>query len=148
MATLTILMQSLLTRLTLGHGTAALAVLLSLQGSPAHAQAAAPASPALPSWAYPVNPPFPVFDDKTLHRVPGSTKEFTQAQVENDFAPPDWHPEDHPALPHVVSSGRPPAVRACMKCHLTNGGGHPGSSDLAGMSVAYLTEQMPRGSRW
>lgn len=141
MAIRTIRIQHLLKRLSLVSVATAVVLAAMPLESKAQAPAAAP-NPALPSWAYPVNPPFPVFDDKVLHRVPGSTKEFTQAQVENDFAPPDWHPEDHPALPSVVSHGRPPAVRACMKCHLTNGAGHPGSSDLAGMSVAYLTEQM------
>jgi len=142
MATLTIRRNTRLNRLALGSGAVALAALLALQVSPAQAQAAAPASPVLPGWAYPVNPPFPEWDTKTLHRVPGSTKQFTQAQVENDFAPPDWHPDDHPALPAVVSHGRPPAVRACMKCHLTNGAGHPGSSDLAGAPIGYFTQQM------
>ncbi len=131
----------MLKRLSLVSVAAAVALVATPLHSQAQAQAPAP-NPVLPGWAYPVNPPFPVFDNKTLHRVPGSTKVFTQAQVEDDFAPPDWHPEDHPALPQVVASGRPTAVRACMKCHLTNGAGHPGSSDLAGMSVAYLTEQM------
>ena len=137
----TIRIQPMLKRSVLVSVTAAVALTAMPLASQAQAPAAA-ANPALPSWAYPVNPPFPEWDTKVLHRVPGSTKEFTQAQVENDFAPPDWHPEDHPELPAVVSHGRPPAVRACMKCHLTNGAGHPGSSDLAGMSVAYLTEQM------
>ena len=140
MVTLTIRIQPMLKRLGLVHGTAVLAALLSLQV--AQAQAPAAPSPAFPGWAYPVNPPAVPFDDKKLQRAPGSKKRFTQAQIEDNFTPPDWHPEDHPALPDVVAVGRKPAVSACMKCHLTNGGGHPGSSDLAGLSVGYIQQQM------
>ena len=99
-------------------------------------------SVSLPAWAYPVNPPLGEFDMKIPRRVPGSTRQFTQAEVEDDFGPPDWHPGDHPLLPEVVAFGRKPAVRACMKCHLPNGAGHPESSDLNGLPVRYFQQQM------
>jgi cytochrome c553 len=45
-------------------------------------------------------------------------------------------------MPSVVANGRPPAVKACSKCHVTTGGGHPESSDLAGLPEAYIVRQM------
>jgi cytochrome c553 len=107
--------------------------------------AAGPSSPPAgvpPAWAYPVNPPLDKFDDKISLKVTRSTRTFTRAQIEDDFSPPDWHPDDHPALPEVVAHGRRPVVLACMKCHLSNGFGHPESSDLAGLPVAYIQQQV------
>ena len=95
-----------------------------------------------PEWAYPANPPAGAFDATVLKQVPGSAKQFTQAQIEDDFNPPDWFPQDHPTMPPVVAVGIPPAVKACSKCHVTNGAGHPESSDLAGLPVAYIERQM------
>jgi cytochrome c553 len=112
-------------------------------GNAADDAAAQPAAATLfPSWAYPVNPPLDKFDDKIKLHVPGSTRTFTRAQIENNFSPPDWHPGDHPAMPEVVAHGRPPAVMACMKCHLSNGYGHPESADLAGLTIAYIQQQV------
>jgi cytochrome c553 len=102
---------------------------------------AQPANPA-PEWAYPANPPPVQFDATVAKTLPGSSRSYTQAQIENDFAPPDWFPEDHPPMPAVVAHGREPAVKACSKCHVTNGGGHPESSDLAGLPEAYIIRQM------
>jgi cytochrome c553 len=95
-----------------------------------------------PEWAYPVTPPSPTFDSTVLKQLPGSTKQFTQAQIEDDFNPPDWFPQDHPAMPSVVEHGIAPAVKACSKCHITNGEGHPESSDLAGLPKAYIERQV------
>jgi cytochrome c553 len=107
------------------------------------AQSSGPAAaPPNPEWAYPVNPPVAEFDATVLETLPGSSRKYTQAQVENDFTPPDWFPEDHPAMPSVVANGRAPAVKACSKCHVTNGAGHPESSDIAGMPEAYIIRQM------
>jgi cytochrome c553 len=99
---------------------------------------AGPAAAPLPEWAYPVNPPIAQFDATVQHTLPGSSRKYTQAQVENDFT----FPEDHPAMPAVVANGRAPAVKACSKCHVTNGAGHPESSDIAGMPEAYIIRQM------
>jgi cytochrome c553 len=95
-----------------------------------------------PEWAYPVTPKAGEFDATVLKQMPGSEKKFTQAQIENDFGPPDWFPGDHPAMPHVVEFGVPPAAKACSKCHISNGAGHPESSDLAGLPVAYIERQV------
>jgi cytochrome c553 len=104
--------------------------------------AASDVATPIPAWAYPVTPPLDHFDDRVKLSVPGSERRFTRAQVEDDFSPPDWHPADHPALPQIVAHGRAPAVMACMKCHLTNGFGHPESSDLAGLTASYIQQQL------
>jgi len=41
-----------------------------------------------------------------------------------------------------VAHGSRPKVRACALCHLPTGDGHPESSSLAGLPVAYLIRQM------
>jgi len=127
-------------------GCIAVALVAGIFIAGAHAAdnvAGPPTAAALPpSWAYPVNPPLDNFDSKIKLHVPGSTRTFTRAQIEDDFSPPDWHPEDHPPLPEIVAHGRRPAVLACMKCHLTNGFGHPESSDLAGLPVSYIQQQV------
>lgn len=121
---------------------------MGLAAAGALAQSAGPAAnpggaaSSLPGWAYPANPPPAEFDAREEKALPGSSRKYTQAQVENDFAPPDWFPEDHPPMPAVVANGRPPAVKACSKCHVTTGGGHPESSDLAGLPEAYIIRQM------
>ena len=40
-----------------------------------------------PDWAYPVTPPPPQLDAVTLKSVPGSTKQYTQAQIDDIFNP-------------------------------------------------------------
>lgn len=124
------------------HRFSSLVLAIAAVPAAGYAADAAPVQPLETAWAYPVNPPLPKFDDKIKIKVPGSNLSFTQAQIEDDFGPPDWHPGDHPATPEVVAKGRKPTVMACMKCHLPNGLGHPESSDLAGLSVAYIQEQM------
>ncbi len=97
---------------------------LGLLVLPVAAYAQAPAQP-LPEWAYPVAPaPKPPDATKPI-ALPGSTKQYTQAQIDNRFGPPDWYPEDHPPMPEVVATGRQPNGFACALCHLTSGGGHP-----------------------
>jgi cytochrome c553 len=94
------------------------------------------------SWAYPVTPRAEQPDNLILKQVPASTKAYTQAQIDDPFNPPDWFPDDHPSMPAVVAQGQKPAVRACAQCHLPTGNGHPESSGLAGLPVAYLLRQM------
>jgi cytochrome c553 len=96
----------------------------------------------LPEWAYPPAPKLIPPDAVVQRQMPGSTKTFTQAQIDDDFNVPDWYPADHPPLPRVVEHGSPPAVRACARCHLTSGDGHPESSSIAGLPVAYFLQQL------
>jgi cytochrome c553 len=96
-----------------------------------------------PEWAYPVTPPPGQLDNVTALKAAGSSKEYTQAQVDDPFSPPDWFPDDHPPMPEIVAHGGPrPAGRACALCHLTSGDGHPESAGLSGLQAVYITRQM------
>ena len=101
-----------------------------------------------PYWAFAVDPPAPAPDasakpDETaLFHVPGSKLALTQPQVHDRFSVPDWHPSTHPAMPEIVVHGRKPDVYACGYCHLPNGQGRPENSSLAGLSAAYIVQQL------
>jgi cytochrome c553 len=73
--------------------------------------------------------------------VPGSTKEYTPAQIDDLANPPDWFPDEHGQLPAIIQHGKGP-VLACGSCHLMSGHGHPESADLAGLPVEYIVRQM------
>ena len=93
------------------------------------------------AWAFPdrVEKPFP--DDPAPKRAPGSTKTYTQEQIDDLLNPPDWLPDQHPTPPQIVVKGRGGAM-ACGACHLMSGLGHPESSDLTGLTVPYMVQQM------
>jgi len=94
-----------------------------------------------PDWAYPATPKPAPLDSVVQKQVPGSAKKYTQTQIDDGFNPPDWFPDEHPPMPEIVATGRKPA-RACALCHLPTGDGHPESSSLAGLPIAYLVRQM------
>jgi cytochrome c553 len=97
----------------------------------------------IPLWAYPGGRPDPTVADSTkLHRLPASQARFTLPQVVDRFAPPDWHPLDHPPMPDVVAHGRAPKLNACAYCHLPNGTGRPENATLAGLPEAYIVAQL------
>jgi cytochrome c553 len=96
----------------------------------------------LPDWAYPPTPKPESKDNVLLRQVPGSSKQYTQAQIDDGFNPPDWFPDEHPPMPEIVAHGKRPVGRACALCHLTNGAGHPESSSLAGLNTGYFIRQM------
>lgn len=93
------------------------------------------------SWAFPdrVEKPFP--EDPAPKTLPGSTKKYTQAQIDDLMNPPDWLPDQHPTPPQIVVKGRGGAL-ACGACHLMSGLGHPESSDLTGLTLPYIVQQM------
>ena len=103
-----------------------------------------------PAWAYaipPAPPPgaapaTPAPPDTSLKHLPGSTLEFTRAQISNAFGPADWYPGDHPKMPDVVAHGRMPDVRACGLCHYPNGKGRPENAGVAGLPTSYFMQQM------
>ncbi len=102
---------------------------------------APPAS--FPAWAYPWAPDFKgPPDDGVPRHVPDSTAAFTLAQERDLFFVPDWHPDDHPAMPDVVAHGRPPDVRACGSCHRAEGTGGPENASLAGLPASYIVRQI------
>lgn len=93
------------------------------------------------SWAFPssVEKPFPA--DPAPRRAPDSTRTYTDEQIGDLRNPPDWYPDQHPTPPEVVVKGEGDAM-ACGSCHLMSGLGHPESSDLTGLTVPYIVQQM------
>jgi cytochrome c553 len=77
-----------------------------------------------------------------VKHLPGSTLEFTRAQISDGFGPADWYPGDHPKMPDVVAHGKRPDVRACSLCHYPNGKGRPENAGVAGLPTAYFIQQM------
>jgi cytochrome c553 len=97
----------------------------------------------LPQWAYPTAPPPGAPPDNTVKKtLPGSTKSYTAAQINDRFGPPDWYPEDHAPMPSIVAEGKKPNAFACDLCHLTNGAGHPESAGVSGLPAGYIMRQM------
>jgi cytochrome c553 len=104
-----------------------------------------------PIWAYPVvpqgtPPPAPAPappDDGSPKRLPGTSVTLTLKQTRDFGNVPDWHPDDHPPMPDIVGHGRPPEVRfGCGYCHYPNGRGRPENASVAGLSAAYIVQQM------
>ena len=116
------------------------AALLALSPA-AQSQQQAPAA-GYPSWAFPlkVERAFPPEgpEPKTLA---GSSKRYTQEQVDDLLNPPDWLPDQRPDPPPIILKGRGDAL-ACGACHLMSGLGHPESADLTGLTMAYMIQQM------
>lgn len=112
--------------------------MMSVLAAGAHAQQ--PAAKTF-AWAYPMpDPPPSTGADTGPKTLPGSTKSYTQAQIDDQFKPPDWFPQEHGPLPRVVETGI--QAQACGSCHLMSGLGHPESASLAGLPVAYMIRQM------
>jgi cytochrome c553 len=107
---------------------------------------AAAAAAERPDWAFPSPPPTPpvVFapDDGKPKQVPGSTRAYTQKEIDAPMAAPDWFPNEHPPMPKVVVNGNGSTVRACISCHLSTGHGHPENSRLPGSTASYLARQL------
>ena len=101
-------------------------------------QAPAPRTPPVsnPAAAKPDAPPPPLLQAK------GSTAKFTQQQVSNSYGPADWFPDSHPAMPEIVSHGKPGVARACGLCHLPDGRGRPENAPLQGLPHDYIVQQL------
>jgi cytochrome c553 len=123
----------------------------------AFSAAAAVAADGPPPWAYGFTGPAlapgaprpaaapaaaPAAPDTSMKSLPGSTAQFTRAQIADRFAPADWFPGDHPAMPEVVAKGKKPDVYACALCHYPNGRGRPENAPVAGFPVSYFVQQM------
>jgi cytochrome c553 len=101
--------------------------------------------PAQFAWAYPIGPTgLPRPDPAATFTAQGAdpSMKLTMRQINDAFGPPDWFPKEHAPLPQIVGHGRAPHIPACTLCHLPNGGGHPESASVAGLSEAYIIEQM------
>jgi len=71
-------------------------------------------------WAFPIRDKVqPVIDERTgpMH-VPGSSKTYTQDQIDDIQNPPDWFPDEHAPMPRVVAHGAEGGVLGCASCHL------------------------------
>lgn len=97
-----------------------------------------------PQWAFHTVPRGFVskLDGSDVRQLPGSTKSFTYKQIEDEFSPKDWFPNEHPPMPAIVAFGRKPDVPACAQCHLASGMGHPEGAALAGLPSTYIVEQL------
>jgi cytochrome c553 len=87
-------------------------------------------------------PAAPAEDRDAVQHVAGSTQAFTIKQVDNNYGPADWFPQDHPPMPEAVAHGRRPAVAACGFCHYPNGKGRPNNAGPAGLPASYILEQL------
>jgi cytochrome c553 len=96
------------------------------------------------TWAFPVpDAKLPAIEeDGKPRQLPGSTRSYTQEQIDDQFNPPDWYPNEHKTPPSIILKGIKPNVQACGSCHLMSGLGHPESANLAGLPFAYLQRQM------
>lgn len=93
-----------------------------------------------PSWAFPaINGSLPA--EEGPKSLPGSTKTYTPAQIDDLMNPPDWFPDEHAPAPALVQKGHGTAM-ACGACHLMSGEGHPESAGLTGFTAAYVMQQM------
>jgi len=97
-----------------------------------------------PQWAMHVpdktQPPAAEESKEPIH-IPGSSKAYTAAEIDDLANPPDWFPNEHGAVPSIIQHAKGGAL-ACGACHLMSGHGHPESADLAGLPVEYLVRQM------
>lgn len=96
-------------------------------------------------WAYPVTvekPIAPGADDPGAVQIPGASRSYTYAQIDDLNNPPDWFPDSHAPAPKVVTNGAGKSVLGCGSCHLMSGMGHPESSHLAGLPQDYILRQI------
>jgi len=80
--------------------------------------------------------------DPTKYGLPGTDLRFTRAEITAIFAPADFYPQDHPAMPDIVAHGHAPVVWSCARCHYANGKGRPENAGIAGLPVEYFIGQM------
>ena len=98
-------------------------------------------------WAYPVasavvaNKP-PIEELHGPQQIQGSTRSYTQQELDNLSSPPDWFPDAHAPMPRIVRDGAANGGFACGSCHLANGMGHPESGDVQGLTAQYFIQAM------
>lgn len=97
-----------------------------------------------PAWAFPAPDATPPAGAEASGpvKVPGSTKSYTQKEIDDLGNPPDWFPDEYKSAPTIVRSGAGDKGFACGSCHLFSGSGHPESASLAGLSADYVVQQM------
>lgn len=103
-----------------------------------------PSADADTTWAYPkFDPKHPPqeMDLDAPRTVPGSTREYTQHEIDDDKNPPDWFPDAHPPAPEIVFHAEDP-VKACAACHMASGMSHPQTGHIVGLPVEYFIAQV------
>ena len=96
-----------------------------------------------PDWAFltPDKQQPPASEEAGPLHIPGSSKEYTAAQIDDLSNPPVWFPDETTSAPPSVLHGKGAAL-ACGSCHLMSGHGHQESADLAGLSPEYIVRTM------
>jgi len=102
---------------------------------------------AAEAWAFPRFPPpdphAPKSDPARIIHVAGSTRRYTQAQLDVEHFVPDWFPQDHSAAPPIVAVDRQPGWPwPCAECHMVNGAGVPATAQIMGLPKGYILEQV------
>jgi len=134
------------------------AALVVIAVLPLAATAVVRAAADIPAWAYAIAPPppppvpgapapvNPAVADTSPKSVPGTTRQFTRAEIggRSGGGPADWFPEDHAPMPSIVAHGRvgDPNARACSLCHYPNGKGRPENASVSGLPVSYFIQQL------
>ncbi len=86
--------------------------------------------------------PIPQLED-VPRILPGAPKPFSRKQASEWWGPADWYPNDHPAMPDIVSKGAEhKGVRACSLCHSALGKGRSENSSVAALPAAYFLQQL------
>src|SRR6185295_1053538 len=95
-----------------------------------------------PTWAFPVTESnLPTTPPEPAPAVPGSTRTYTRAQIDDTLNPPNWFPAENSPKPQIILHGHGDAL-ACGACHLMTGSGHPESASISGLPLAYLLRQL------
>jgi cytochrome c553 len=82
-------------------------------------------------------------DRETPRHLPGTNVALAIKDIDNNFAPGDWYPQDHPNMPEIVAHGNKEAkVNACGFCHYPNGKGRPNNAGPAGLPAEYILQQL------
>jgi cytochrome c553 len=108
-------------------------------GDPA-APACPPGAKGFPDCAYTApSPP----EDGVKRELPGAASRYTRNEAYFDYGPADWYPGDHPPMPDIVAHGKQTdGTRACALCHFPNGQGKMENGGVAGLSAAYIQQQL------
>jgi cytochrome c553 len=118
----------------------ALMLVLAIQ-TPQQTGPASPSGEERLGWAFPVVAKNLPPRQEGPRQVPGSTKTYMTAQIDDLLNPPDWFPDENLPRPTAIMKGQG-VVFACGSCHLMSGHGHPESADLTGIKASYIVQQM------
>jgi cytochrome c553 len=97
-------------------------------------------------WAYPVasavvlKPPVPEIHGP--QQIEGSSRSYTQQELDLINIAVDWFPDSHAPMPTIVRDGSANGGFACGSCHLATGMGHPESGDVQGLTPQYFIQAM------